>query len=333
MRRNRDRTPAAGTPRVRLTVELPHKWSSYLVNDVPDAFDDDDADDPWDRAAADREIAKIEAEGYTIVGQAGDGSFGRHGGTHGMLTTYQLVNHQAHADDAAAGLWRFMPPGTESEYLILHDTEGITWLPAHWSHKLSDPRYVIDEIDLEWAGRRRRRPPRPQRPALDRRRRDAPGLAAAPPIGAPAPGPRGVGRTCPPARRPQSPGPRMDTRPSPRRLPAGVVPRAVGPPATLRRPTHQRTACSRRRHRPPGRRHRHEETPVTRSGTRSRSRSAAPAALRRAQRTAAILHWRRAGASMAVIARGLNIGVGTVHRTLTQIGRRAARTLGKDTTR
>ncbi len=150
MRRNRDRTPAAGTPRVRLTVELPHKWSSYLVNDVPDAFDDDDADDPWDRAAADREIAKIEAEGYTIVGQAGDGSFGRHGGTHGMLTTYQLVNHQAHADDAAAGLWRFMPPGTESEYLILHDTEGITWLPAHWSHKLSDPRYVIDEIDLEW---------------------------------------------------------------------------------------------------------------------------------------------------------------------------------------
>ena len=72
---------------------------------------------------------------------------------------------------------------------------------------------------------------------------------------------------------------------------------------------------------------------MTRSGTRSRSRSAAPAALRRAQRTAAILHWRRAGASMAVIARGLNIGVGTVHRTLTQIGRRATRTLGKDTTR
>ena len=72
---------------------------------------------------------------------------------------------------------------------------------------------------------------------------------------------------------------------------------------------------------------------MTRSGTRSRSRSAAPAALRRAQRAAAILHWRRAGASMAVIARGLNIGVGTVHRTLTEIGRRAARTHGKDTTR
>ena len=47
----------------------------------------------------------------------------------------------------------------------------------------------------------------------------------------------------------------------------------------------------------------------TRNGTRSRSTSAE---LRRAQRTAAIPHWRRAGASMAV---------GTVHPTLTRIRR------------
>ncbi len=50
------------------------------------------------------------------------------------------------------------------------------------------------------------------------------------------------------------------------------------------------------------------------------------AALRRARRTAAILHWRRAGASMAVIARGLGIGVGTVHRTLADIRRRTLST-------
>ena len=58
---------------------------------------------------------------------------------------------------------------------------------------------------------------------------------------------------------------------------------------------------------------------TTRNGTRSRSTSPE---LRRAQRTAAILHWRQAGASMGVIARGLGIGVGTVHRTLHQLRQR-----------
>lgn len=60
---------------------------------------------------------------------------------------------------------------------------------------------------------------------------------------------------------------------------------------------------------------------MTRNGTRSRSNSAE---LRRARRTAAILHWRQAGASMAVIARGLGIGVGTVHRTLHDLRERSA---------
>ena len=59
---------------------------------------------------------------------------------------------------------------------------------------------------------------------------------------------------------------------------------------------------------------------TARNGTRSPSTSAE---LRRARRTAAILHWRRAGASMAVIARGLGIGVGTVHRTLHELRQRS----------
>ena len=59
---------------------------------------------------------------------------------------------------------------------------------------------------------------------------------------------------------------------------------------------------------------------TARNGTRSRSTSAE---LRRARRTAAILHWRRAGASMAVIARGLGIGFGTIHRTLHELRQRS----------
>ena len=65
---------------------------------------------------------------------------------------------------------------------------------------------------------------------------------------------------------------------------------------------------------------------MTGSGTGSRSKPPTPAILRRARRTAAILHWRQAGASMAVIARGL--GIGTVHRTLKELRSHATR---KDT--
>ena len=68
---------------------------------------------------------------------------------------------------------------------------------------------------------------------------------------------------------------------------------------------------------------------MTRSGTGSRSKPPTPAILRRARRTAAILHWRQAGASMAVIARGLGIGIGigigTVHRTLRELRSHATR--------
>lgn len=45
--------------------------------------------------------------------------------------------------------------------------------------------------------------------------------------------------------------------------------------------------------------------------------------LRQARRAAAILRWRQAGASTAVIARGLGIDIGTIHRILADLRRRA----------
>ena len=47
--------------------------------------------------------------------------------------------------------------------------------------------------------------------------------------------------------------------------------------------------------------------------------------LRQARRAAAILRWRQAGASAAVIARGLGIDIRTIHRTLADLCRRAGR--------
>ena len=60
MRRQEDRTPAPGVPAFRITVELPAAWQSYIANNVTDVFDDMDPDDPWNRAAADREAASLE---------------------------------------------------------------------------------------------------------------------------------------------------------------------------------------------------------------------------------------------------------------------------------
>ena len=47
--------------------------------------------------------------------------------------------------------------------------------------------------------------------------------------------------------------------------------------------------------------------------------------LRQARRAAAILRWRQAGASNAVIARGLGTGIRTIHRTLAGLRTRAGR--------
>ena len=46
-------------------------------------------------------------------------------------------------------------------------------------------------------------------------------------------------------------------------------------------------------------------------------------ALRQARRGAAILRWRQAGASTAVIARGLGIDIRTIRRILADLCRRA----------
>ena len=47
--------------------------------------------------------------------------------------------------------------------------------------------------------------------------------------------------------------------------------------------------------------------------------------LRQARRAAAILRWRQAGASAAVIARGLGTDIRTIQRTLADLRRRAGR--------
>ncbi len=152
MRRQEDRTPAPGIPAFRITVELPAAWQSYIANNAADVFDDMERDDPWNRAAADHEAAKLEEEGYALLGPVigTEAEFGRHEGTLGAITTYEAVNHEVLAGDEAAGMWRFRPPGSETEYLILHRTEGVVWLPEHWRRKLADPAYAIDEGDIEW---------------------------------------------------------------------------------------------------------------------------------------------------------------------------------------
>ena len=152
IRRREDRTPAPGIPAFRITVELPAAWQSYIANDAADVFDDMDPDDPWSRAAADHEAAKLEREGYAILGPVigAEAEFGRHEGTLGAITTYEAVNHEVLDGDAAAGMWRFRPAESETEYLILHRTEGVVWLPEHWRRRLADPACELDEGDIEW---------------------------------------------------------------------------------------------------------------------------------------------------------------------------------------
>ncbi len=152
MRRQEDRTPAPGVPAFRITVELPAAWQSYIANNVADVFDDMDPDDPWNRAAADQEAARLEKEGYALLGPVTgtEAEFGEYEGTLGNIATCEAVNHDVLAGDEAAGMWRFRPPGSDTEYLILHRTEGVVWLPEHWRLKLADPACEIDEGDIEW---------------------------------------------------------------------------------------------------------------------------------------------------------------------------------------
>ena len=222
MRRQEDRTPAPGIPAFRITVELPAAWQSYIANNTTDVFDDMDPDDPWNQAAADHEAAKLEKEGYALLGPmiGAAAEFGRHEGTLGAITTYEAVNHDILTADDAAGMWRFRPAGSETEYLILHGTEGVVWLPEHWRRKLADPACEIDECDIEWPDPAA---DEPAQPPPHGSRRDAGRLGPTRPHPA-APGPRRRLR----AHGPDARGARVDPRPGPRRLPPRLVPRPVG---------------------------------------------------------------------------------------------------------
>ena len=81
-----DRRLPPGSPPFRVLLELPERWSTYIAYDDPTCFEDDDPDDPWGQAAADREIATLEAESYRLTGPADDPNekeFARYNGLHG----------------------------------------------------------------------------------------------------------------------------------------------------------------------------------------------------------------------------------------------------------
>lgn len=140
----------ADPPTYRLLVELPERWQSYIAYDDPSVFEGDADDDPWDRAAADDEIAKIHDQGYNLVGPAdypNDRDFGRFRGVDGHLITYVALRHDVLDVDKRAGLWRFLAPAGE-EYLFARDREGVVWLPAHWADRTRDPNHEIDENDI-----------------------------------------------------------------------------------------------------------------------------------------------------------------------------------------
>ena len=118
--------PMSPTPRkpvdrtFRVLIDLPERWRSYITNDDRTCFEHDEPDDPWNQAAADREIARIEAEGCYLAGPADDPNepeLGRFGGIDGALITYIAHRHDVLDADTARGLWRFLAPNGE-EYLL-----------------------------------------------------------------------------------------------------------------------------------------------------------------------------------------------------------------------
>ena len=140
----------ADPPTFRLLVELPERWQAYIAYDDPTIFEDDEDDDPWGRAAADDEIARIQDQGYHLVGPADDPNdrdFGRFRGVDGHLITYVALRHDILDVDKRAGVWRFLAPSGE-EYLFRLGRDGIVWLPAHWADRVRDPDYDLDENDI-----------------------------------------------------------------------------------------------------------------------------------------------------------------------------------------
>ena len=140
----------ADPPTFRLLVELPERWQAYIAYDDPTIFEDNEDDDPWGRAAADDEIARIHDQGYHLVGPADDPNdrdFGRLRGVDGHLITYVALRHDILDVDKRAGVWRFLAPSGE-EYLFRLGRDGIVWLPAHWADRVRNPDYDLDENDI-----------------------------------------------------------------------------------------------------------------------------------------------------------------------------------------
>ena len=314
MRRQEDRTPPPGIPAFRITVELPAAWQSYIANNVTDVFDDMDPDDPWNQAAADQEAAKLEKEGYAILGPVigAEAEFGRHEGTLGAITTYEAVNHDVLASDDAAGMWRFRPAGSDTEYLILHGTEGVVWLPEHWRRKLADPACEIDECDIEWPDPAGDDPAQPPLTDLGEMPGDwDPRDRTPPPQDLEVWGEEAYERT---AQALAARGWTLDQALDGSRL--GWFHGQWGPlrPYVLTSEHDQEG-----RQRDPALGSDRQEAVVT----AARRPVASRRVLRQARRAAAILQWRQAGASAAVIARGLGTDMRTIHRILADLRKRA----------
>ena len=110
----------------------------------------------------------------------------------------------------------------------------------------------------------------------------------------------------------------LDPSPSHRRLPPRLVPRQWGPlrPYVL---TSERDQEARQRN--PALGPDRQEATVTAARRPADNRRV----LRQASARRAILRWRQAGASAAVIARGLGTDIRTIHRTLADLRKRAGR--------
>ena len=207
--------------------------------------------------------------------------FGRHEGTLGAITTYEAVNHDVLDGDHAAGMWRFRPAGCKTEYLILHRTEGVVWLPEHWRRKLADPAGEIDECDIDWPDPAGDDPAHPPYTDLGEMPGDwDPRDRTPPPQDLDIWDDDAYGRT---VRALAARG--WTPRPGPRRLPSRLVPRPVGTAPPLRPDERARPG---RRQRDPALGPDRQEATVTAARRPADSRRM----LRQARLAAAILRWR-----------------------------------------
>ena len=94
---------------------------SYVANNTTDVFDDMNPDDPWKRAAADREAASLEKEGHALLGPVtgAEAEFGRHEGTPGAI-----------ARGRRGGPRTGPRPRHRRDVLRPADRHGTDWIPS-----------------------------------------------------------------------------------------------------------------------------------------------------------------------------------------------------------